>query len=407
MAVSYFDRQAFATLAPSVREALDISGAEYGWLSSAFSVAYLAATPLCGWWIDRVGARRGLLISVLVWSVIAALHCFSTGFAMLFALRIALGVAEGPSFPGSAQVVQRALPPNERARGFGVLFTGSSLGGMVVPPLASALYALYGWRLAFVGTALIGLIWVPLWIVATRQRGVPAVLDAAVVASPSEPRATLGELVRHPIMIRALIAIFAAAPIFGFAYAWGALYLNHTFGVAQAQVGGFLWLPPLAFDAGAILFGDLASRQRRAEGAPPRLLFALSIPIAAGGLCLLPFATTPWEGMALFGVAMAGGGGLYTLVTADMLSRMPPGSVSFASGIMAGAQSLALILMNPQIGKVVDHYGSYDIPAVALGIWVIPGSLIWLWWKPPQRFSVQRFPAASIARSSSGDSSKS
>src|SRR5689334_1620162 len=64
MAVSYIDRQAIATLAPSVKAALDISGKEYGWLGSAFSFAYLAATPLCGWWIDRVGARRGLVLSV-------------------------------------------------------------------------------------------------------------------------------------------------------------------------------------------------------------------------------------------------------------------------------------------------------------------------------------------------------
>lgn len=389
MAVSYIDRQTFATLAVRVTKDLGISEAEYGWLVSAFSVAYLLATPLGGWWIDRVGARRGLVISVLLWSAVAALHCFATGLAMLFVLRIALGVAEGPSFPGSAQVIQRALPPEDRARGFGVLFTGSSLGGMIVPPLAAALYLLYGWRLAFVGTALVGLIWIPLWLLATRQRGVREALDAAAAPGQApEPRATFAELVRHPIMLRALVAIFAAAPIFGFALGWGSKYLNRTFGVVQEDVGAYLWLPPLAFDAGAILFGDLASRQRRrrAEGGPPRLLFAIAIPPAAG-LGLLPLATTPWEAIALIGLAMAGGGGLYTLVTADLLSRMPPSSVSFAGGIMAGAQSLALILMGPLVGAAIDHYQSYDVAAQALGLWVLPGSLAWLLWRPAARFT--------------------
>jgi ACS family hexuronate transporter-like MFS transporter len=406
MAVSYVDRQAFATLSVAVTKDLGISNAQYGLLLQAFSIAYLVATPLCGWWIDRVGARRGLVISVLVWSAIAALHCFATGFAMLFALRIALGIAEGPSFPGSAQAVQRALPPQERSRGFGVLFTGSSLGGMIVPPLAAALFALYGWRLAFVGTALIGMIWVPLWLAVTRQRGVREALDAPVDTGPAEPRATFRELVRHPIMIRAFVAIFAAAPIFGFVLGWGAKYLNRTFDVAQADVGGYLWLPPLAFDLGAVVFGDLASRQRREEGAPPRLLFAIAIPLAA---CLggLPSAASPWEATALMGVAMAGGGGLYTLVTADLLSRMPAPSVSFASGIMAGAQSLALIIMNPLVGAAVDRLESYEGPALALGAWVLPGSLIWLLWRPAKQFSVQRLPAASIVDTSGRDSSKS
>lgn len=379
MTVSYIDRATLAMLAPSVTKALGISEAGYGWLTSAFSIAYLVATPAAGWWIDRVGARRGLVVSVLVWSAVAALHCVVPGFGVLFALRIALGVAEGPSFPGAAQTVQRVLPPAERARGFGVLFTGSSIGGMIVPVIAGALFAAGGWRFAFFGTAALGLVWIPLWLAATRLPGVREVIDAGTGAAA--PRPSFGQLVRNPDMIRALIAIFAAAPLFGFSLSWGAKYLDRTFGVAQADIGHYLWLPPLLFDAGAILIGDLASRRRRAPGSPPRLLFALSIPIAAS-LALLPLATDEWTSIYLIGLAMAGGGGLYTLVTADLLARMPTSSVSFAGGIMAGAQSLALIIMNPIVGAVVDRTARYDEVAIALGLWVIPGSLVWLTWRP-------------------------
>jgi len=59
MTVSYIDRSTLAVLAPSVTKALDIGETEYGWLTSAFSIAYLFATPLSGWWIDRIGTRRG------------------------------------------------------------------------------------------------------------------------------------------------------------------------------------------------------------------------------------------------------------------------------------------------------------------------------------------------------------
>ncbi|MCX5741114.1 MAG: MFS transporter [Proteobacteria bacterium] len=127
MTVSYIDRSTLAVLAPTVTKALDISDAQYGWLTSAFSMAYLIATPVAGWWIDRVGVRRGLVASVLVWSSFAALHALVPGFGVLFALRIALGVTEGPSFPGAALTMARVLPPEDRSRGFGVLFTGSML----------------------------------------------------------------------------------------------------------------------------------------------------------------------------------------------------------------------------------------------------------------------------------------
>src|SRR5688500_5386645 len=177
MAVSYVDRQTLAVLAPSVCEALDISDTQYGWLASAFSIAYLVGAPIAGRMIDRIGSPRGLMASVIIWSAIAALHAFAPGFAVLFMLRIALGLAESPSFPGAAQTVHRALPPEERARGMGVLFTGSSFGAMVAPPLATWLAADFGWRGAFFGSALVGLIWVPIWRHLAFERNARAILE--------------------------------------------------------------------------------------------------------------------------------------------------------------------------------------------------------------------------------------
>ncbi len=137
MSVSYVDRQTLAALAPTVTRELHIDDTHYGFLLSAFSIAYLLGTPIAGRLVDIVGARRGLFGAVLVWSVVAALHALVPSFAVLFTLRIALGLAEAPSFPGAAQTVHRVLPPTERARGLGILFTGSSFGAMLAPKLAA------------------------------------------------------------------------------------------------------------------------------------------------------------------------------------------------------------------------------------------------------------------------------
>lgn len=388
MTVSYMDRATLTVLAPSVTKALGISEAAYGWLTASFSIAYLIATPLAGWWIDRVGARRGLVVSVLVWSTVAGLHALVPGLGLLLVMRVALGFTEGPSFPGASQTVQRVLPPEDRSRGFGVLFTGSSIGGMLVPLIATNLYEVAGWRVAFLGTAAVGLLWIPLWLAVTRSPAVRERIDAR----PEEvigPRPSFSELVRHSIMRRALVAIFAAAPTIGFVSAFGAKYLERTFGVAQDNMDRYLWLPPLALDVGAVLFGDLAARQARAAGVPPKLLVAIAMVLAASPIAL-PYATDPWTAIALASVALAGGGALYTLVTADMMARMPRECVSFAGGIMAGAQSLALIVSSPLIGWSVDRYGTYDVAVVVLGCWVIPGTLLWIAWPPQATFEVRR-----------------
>jgi MFS family permease len=391
MTVSYIDRSTLAVLAPTVTKALDINETQYGWLQSAFSIAYLVATPLSGWWIDRIGARRGLVASILMWTAVSALQAIAPGFGALFVLRIALGLAEGPSFPGAAQTNQRILPAAERSRGFGVLFTGSSIGGMIAPPLASYLFRVtHSWRIAFAGSALVGLVWVPLWIAVTWRSHVRQQLDV-----PPPPRGNsndLGqrirhgwlsylELLKHPNMIRALIAILGAAPVIGFILLWGAKYLARAWHVEQADIGHYLWLPPLIFDVATVAFGDLASRQKRPPGTPPRLLFAIGIALAAT-LALLPFADTRWHAVIQFGVAMAGGGIIYTLVTSDLLSRVPSDRVALAGGTVASGQSLALIVVSPLIGMSVDHFHSFNVAVVVLGLWMIPCGLYWLFKRP-------------------------
>ena len=66
MSVSYVDRQTLAAIAPSVTKALAIDNTRYGWLVAAFSMAYLVGAPLAGVVVDRLGARRGFAMAVLV-----------------------------------------------------------------------------------------------------------------------------------------------------------------------------------------------------------------------------------------------------------------------------------------------------------------------------------------------------
>ena len=386
MAVSYVDRQTLAVLAPTVREALGISVSSYGWLVSAFSFAYLVGAPLAGRLIDAGGARRGLVGAVLVWSVVAALHAVVPGLFVLFALRIALGLTESPSFPGAAQTVHRALPPADRARGFGVLFTGSSFGAMVAPLLATWVAAHVGWRAAFLVTAVVGLCWVPLWIAVAFAGRARAVLDHAAEppAGAPAPRPEALAVVGHPAVLRAILVVFASAPVISFALNWGAEFLHTSHAVAQKDVGRYLWMPPVLFDAGAVLFGHLASvRARRVrDGSPPRAVFVVAAVLCATA-AVVPWATGPWSAVFLCGLAMAGGGGLFAILTADMMNRIPPGSVSTAGGITAAAQSLAYIIANPLIGYAVKASGTYTAALVALGAWAVPGCVAWLLWPAP------------------------
>ncbi len=384
MSVSYVDRQTLSALAPTVTRELHIDETHYGFLLSAFSIAYLVGSPLAGRVIDIVGARRGLLGAVIVWSVVAGLHALVPSFAVLFALRIGLGLAEAPSFPGAAQTVHRALPPEERARGLGILFTGSSFGAMLAPKLAAFFNEQWGWRAAFLGSAVVGLLWVPVWLLFAWNARARSVLDVRDAPAAGKPFRT-ADLLKSKAVWRGVALILACAPLLGFHFNWLSKFVDRRFHSTQAEIGNLLILPPLLFDAGAVLFGSLGTRQIKARpdsDAPPYGLITTAAIVAMSGL-FLPLCPSAWPAMVLAGVSMAGGGGLYGLITADVLRRVPPAALSTAGGLLAAAQSLALIIANPLIGRSVEKTGSYTPALVVLVALHLPGAALWLLVRPP------------------------
>ncbi len=378
MTVSYIDRQALAQLAPTVREALQIDHAQYGRLTAAFSVAYLVGAPLSGWLLDRIGTRRGLVGSVLVWSFVSALHALAPSYGILVGLRIALGLAEAPSFPGAARTVRQALPASDRSAGFGLIFTGSSIGGMLAAPLAIGLKVHFGWQLAFVGTSLCGLVWLPLWLFAT---GGPR--KAALERRPDGPTVHVAwrDVLRDPAVLRAVVFVVLIAPLPMFVFNWSTQLLVEHFHEKQDELARFVWFPLVAYDVGAVGFGWLASLRDRAS-AHTRSHVAYLFVACASGSCialvgLMPSAT--WA-VVVTGVAMIGAGGLYTLPTADMISRVSPDASARAAGCTAAAQSLSIIVAAPLVGAVLDRTHSYPLVLAGIAALLLPAWLVWARW---------------------------
>jgi len=380
MSISYVDRQTLSVLAPTITRSLGISESAYGWLASAFSAAYLATGPAAGVFIDRVGARRGLLAGVVIWSIVAALHAVAPGFGAFVALRLALGAAESPSFPAGAQAVQRGMAPVDRPRGMALIFVGMSAGGLLAAPVAIGLATRFGWRAAFAGTAALALAWVPVWLVVTRRPAVRAALDDA---GDGLARSRMRDVAAHPAMLRGLAGLLAIVPASAFAMAWEAKFYVRQFALPQSGLTTYLVSSAVAYDIGALLFGDLAGRRarRRHDGSPPRLLLGSGAALAGMGLAGLAYASTPHLALAFFVASGAGRGAVVTLCNVDTLGRMPRRAVAAAGGVIASAQALGAMVVNPLLGSAVQRLG-YSPALVALALWTVPGTLAWVLWRP-------------------------
>lgn len=381
MTVSYVDRQTVAAIGSAVREGLHIDHAQFGWLVGAFSMAYLVFAPLAGRGVDQIGARKGFALAVVAWTAVAAGHAFATSFAMLFTLRILLGMTEAPSFPAAAQAIRRAMPGARKSAAYGLLFTGSSIGAMVAAPVALHLEGRYGFRAAFVGTAVLGTAWLPFWLWTTRGGRLAGGAPGPVAAAPRG--AALGEILavaKSPPVLRSVVAVLGSAPVLMFVLNWTPQYLVEVWKLPRSGIAHFLVFPPLLFDVGAVGFGFLASARvpRGRARTHTDLLFVAML--LAALLLGVPFATSAPVAVALLSLAAAGGGGLYVLVTADTLGRVPLARTSTAGGITAAAQSLAHIVAAPLAGSAIDRTHGYDAALLGLGAVVVPAVLAFAFW---------------------------
>jgi ACS family hexuronate transporter-like MFS transporter len=397
MSVSYIDRQAIAAIAPQILERFALTRTQFGWLGSAFAVTYLVFAPIAGWAVDRWGPKWVLAAAVVAWSVVSGAHALAGSFVAFLALRLLLGMTESPAFPAAAKTMREGLLPNERSLGFGLLFTGSSIGAMIAAPLAPML-ARVSLGFAFVGTAAVALVWLPfwMWLAPTSSGARPS----AEVAPPIEPVMRTGArraVWTHPAMGRQMLMVLVSAPAITFVLQWLPQHLVLSAKIDKSQVGHFVWLPPLVFDVAAVTFGALSSRAERrarsgallgarhevARGArlalTPRWLMMLGAGLV-GALALLPFVHGPWAQTLCASCAMAGGAGMYVVGTADLMRRLD--GVATAGGISASVQSIVQIAVNPAIGYAGDHMGTFAWAALGLGVLALPGAWLWLMLEP-------------------------
>src|SRR6204780_1108443 len=115
--ISYIDRNTLALLAPTILRDTHLSNEQYGFIISAFSIAYMLGNPLWGYILDRIGVRAGMTAAVSLWTLASVSHVFALGLQGFAAARALLGFGEGATFPGSLRTVVQTLRPNQRARG--------------------------------------------------------------------------------------------------------------------------------------------------------------------------------------------------------------------------------------------------------------------------------------------------
>ncbi|OGN55981.1 MAG: hypothetical protein A3D96_03290 [Chlamydiae bacterium RIFCSPHIGHO2_12_FULL_44_59] len=252
--INFVDRSAISFVIGPLKEEFHFTDTQFGMILSAFGLGYIFLTVYGGHLVDRWGARVVWPLAATSWSICVGLLGAAVGFWSFIAIRLLLGVAEGPHFPAITHTVGRWLSPMERARALSLGLVAIPLSAVVGSPVCSYLVADFGWRAMFFIISLSGILWSLLWYLCYRDqpkdcRFVNAE-ERKLIETPSlmdvEKKKSLVDwryLIFHPVLLANNVAYFAFGYMLFFATLWLPGYFLTQHNLNLKSVGWYLTIP--------------------------------------------------------------------------------------------------------------------------------------------------------------------
>lgn len=256
--VNYMDRQVISYLKeffclPAAQGGFGWSNSDFSYLTSAFTGVYAGMTVIAGWFIDKIGTKLGLALSLVIWSTCGIANAFVGGLLRMHVIvRSGFAVGEAGNFPASIKTVAEWFPKRERALATAIFNAGSNGGAMIAALVVPAIMVHFGdamgWRMAFIITGAMGFPWLIFWFwLYDSPSGHPKVskaelayirVDEEVAGVHADDGAQLSwwELFRYRQLWSFFTGKFMTDGVWWFYLFWLPDYLNKQFHMTKEQV---------------------------------------------------------------------------------------------------------------------------------------------------------------------------
>lgn len=384
--INYADRATISIAGAAIRKAMVLSPVEMGYVFSAFAWSYVIAQLPGGWLLDRFGSRMTYFFSILLWSIFTLLQG-AVGFlaggaavATLFLLRLLVGAAEAPSFPGNSRIAAAWFPSHERGLAAAIFNSAQYFATVLFAPIMGWLVHNYGWQSAFVFMGAVGIVCAGFWLKVIHgpkdhpgvseselryleEGGALVALDAghgAATPKQVETWACVKELLGNRMLLGIYIGQYCITTLTYFFLTWFPVYLVQQRGMTILKAGFVASLPAICGFLGGIIGGWVSDRMS-ASG------FSLSAsrktPIVIGMLMSMSMIACSYIGdntlvvivmsLAFFG---KGVGALGWAVVSDTSPREAAG---LSGGLFNTFGNTAGITTPIVIGYIVQATGSF------------------------------------------------
>ena len=390
--INYIDRQTLSILAPYLKRDYHWTNVDYANIAIAFRLAYSIGQTVSGRWMDRVGTKRGLTISVTWYSIVSLLTSLANGLLSFGFFRFLLGVGESANWPGASKAVSEWFPKKDRGLAAAFYDSGSSVGGAIAPFLILPLYLRFGWRVAFVIPGLLGFLWLIAWRrfyylpqdhprVSEEERAM-ILADAHSDETTGKPPLRWLQLLKLPQTWGTIVAKGLTDPVWFFVTDWFPIYLVAK-GISLQSGLIAVWIPFIAADLGNF-FGGAASgylvRRGWSLGAARKAL------VVFGGIGVMLLIPTIFTGSLalitlLFALATFSYAAFSTIANVLPADLFPSGSVASVSGLSGTGAGIGTIIAFELIGHFSDARQasathSFDPIVIAAGLIPFVGMIL-------------------------------
>jgi MFS transporter, FSR family, fosmidomycin resistance protein len=352
--VSHYYMIMLAPLFAFVRADYGISYTGLALALTAFNVVSAALQTPVGFLVDRIGPRVVLISGVALGSVAFAVAGLVHSFVVFIAMYAVAGLGNTAYHPADYSLLSRT-PPDRIGQVFSFHTFSGILGGAVAPVTLLAMQAHFGWRGAYVGAALLGLVVLILLLMQrpepsdqiSQKRKPTAPTDDAAGVQTRE--AGLKLLLSAPILLN--LFYFILTSVMGGLNSFLVVALTALYGTPDTLANGALTAMLLMSALGVLIGGALAVRTKRHA-----TVAALGLACAGVSTALVGFA----GGSAFALIILTSLSGFSVGITSpsrDMLVRAvtPPGAFGRVFGFVSSGFNIGAMIAPTVYGMMMDH----------------------------------------------------
>ncbi len=366
------DRSNLSVGATDIQRDLHLTNYQLGLLLSAFFLTYSSfqLLSIAGWLADRFNVCWVLAAGLFVWSSATVFSGVARTFAVIFGLRLLLGIGESVAYPAYARILVNYFPEHHRGFANALIDAATKAGPSLGTLLGGLLMLRYGWRPFFIVLGVAGLAWLLPW-----YRWMPRGPSVAARKNPAEVP-SVADILRQRSAWCTALGQFCANYFWYFLITWLPGYLEKERHFPKDKMAFFGSFAFFLIGIVSVTCGWLTDRWIL-RGATPTLVRKT---FAGAGLTLstiiLPVVLARDErtAMALLFLACVAFG-IYTPTIYAMTQTLAgPLAAGKWTGLQNGFANLAGIAAPLVTGWIVDRTGEFYLAFLVAAVISLAGA---------------------------------